>query len=99
MIDLGGQVQSPQRDAEQEPHPGHDPVAIADARVRLGQVQLKLADVLARSAIMRSLQKCREALAAVNVASLRVRPQLAHIFDHTLTQRGDSLCAIGETRI
>src|ERR1700680_5209736 len=31
VIDLGGKIQSPQRHAEQEPQPGHDAVAIADA--------------------------------------------------------------------
>src|SRR5215471_7401296 len=31
VIDLGGKVQSPQCHAEQEPQPGHDAVAIADA--------------------------------------------------------------------
>src|SRR6202171_1442745 len=33
VIDLGGKIQSPQRHAEQEPQPGHDAVAIADAHV------------------------------------------------------------------
>src|ERR1019366_8261502 len=40
VIDLGGKIQSPQRHAEQEPEPGRDAVAIADARPRLRQVQL-----------------------------------------------------------
>src|SRR6478735_2572041 len=35
VIDLGGKVQSPQRHAKQDPQPGHDAVAIADARARL----------------------------------------------------------------
>ena len=46
VIDLGGKIQSPQRHAEQEPQPGHDAVAVADAHARLGQVQLEPADVL-----------------------------------------------------
>src|ERR1017187_9766053 len=32
VINLSGKIQSPQRHAEQEPQPGHDAVAIADAR-------------------------------------------------------------------
>src|SRR5438445_302874 len=35
VIDLGGKIQSPQRHAEQEPQPGHDAVAVADARAGL----------------------------------------------------------------
>ena len=35
VIDLGRKIQSPQRHAEQEPEPGHDAVAIADARAYL----------------------------------------------------------------
>jgi hypothetical protein len=46
MIDLGRKVQPPQRHAEQEPQPGHDAVAVRDARPCLGEVQLKAADVL-----------------------------------------------------
>jgi hypothetical protein len=38
VIDLGGQIQSPQCHAKQEPQPGHDAVAIADAHAGLGQV-------------------------------------------------------------
>src|SRR5712675_1051887 len=44
VINLGRKIQSPQRHAKQEPHPGHDAVAIADARARLGKMQLKPAD-------------------------------------------------------
>jgi hypothetical protein len=36
VIDLGGKIQSLQRHAEQEPQPGHDAVAIADAHACLG---------------------------------------------------------------
>jgi len=46
VVDLGRQIVPPQRDAEQELHPGHDPVAIADAEAALDQVQLKAANVV-----------------------------------------------------
>src|SRR5258706_1921007 len=46
VIDLGGKIQSPQRYAQQEPQPGHNLVAGTDAQAGLGQVQLKLADIL-----------------------------------------------------
>ncbi len=46
VIDLGGKIQSPQRHAEQEPQPGHDAIAVADAHTGLGQVQLEQPDVL-----------------------------------------------------
>ena len=46
VIDLGGKIEPPQRHAEQEPQPGHDAVAVTDARARLGQVQLEPADVV-----------------------------------------------------
>jgi hypothetical protein len=49
VIDLGGKVQPPQRYAQQEPQPGHNLVAGTDAQAGLGQVQLKLADILGRS--------------------------------------------------
>ena len=39
-------VQPPQRHAEQEPQPGHETVAVGDARPCLGEVQLEAADVL-----------------------------------------------------
>src|SRR5215471_18929584 len=35
------QIVARQRDAEQEPHPGHDPIAVADARTALDEVQLE----------------------------------------------------------
>src|SRR6266568_5594495 len=91
VIDLGGKLQSPQRDAEQEPQPGHDAVTVADARARLRQMQLEPADILRRSRLGRSLQKCSELLAAANVASLRARTELArvHVLDHALAQRRD----------
>src|SRR6516225_9509857 len=88
---LGGEIVPPQRDAEQKPHPRHDPVAIADARPALDQVQLEAADVVSCRRVGRAPQKRREAPAAVDVASLRMAPQLAggHILDHTLAQRAD----------
>src|SRR5205823_2446955 len=79
--------------AKQEPHPGHDAIAVADAHAGLSQVQLEPADVLARGRIKRSLQKCSEPLAAGDVAALRVRTKLArvHVLDHALAQRTDSI--------
>jgi hypothetical protein len=35
------QIVATERDAEQEPHSGHDPIAIADARTALDEVQLE----------------------------------------------------------
>src|SRR5438309_414482 len=45
VIDLGGMLEPPQCHAEQEPHPGYDAVAVADAHTCLRQVQLELAEV------------------------------------------------------
>src|SRR5205814_3979002 len=75
----------------QKPHPRHDPVAIADAQPALDQVQLEAADVVSCRRVGRAPQKRGEAPAAVDVASLRMAPQLAggHILDHTLAQRAD----------
>src|SRR5258708_24192802 len=91
VVDLGGKVQSPQRDAEQEPQPGHDAVTVADARARFRKMQLEPADILRRSRVGRSLEKRSEPLAAVNVAPLRAYTELAcvHVLDHALAQRGD----------
>jgi hypothetical protein len=92
VIDLGSEVKPPQRHPEQEPQPGHDNVAGADAYAGLGQVKLEPADFLERGRLGRSLQKRRKPPAAADVAPLRARTELAriHVFDHTLTQRGDS---------
>src|SRR4051812_38080493 len=81
-----------ERDAEQEPHPGHDPIAVADARPALDQVQLKSAHLVGRCRIGRAFEPGSETLATVNVAALRVRGELArsHVLDHALTQRTDS---------
>src|SRR5215472_15682755 len=88
MVDLGCQIVPPQRDAEQELHPGHDPVAIADAETALDQVQLKAANVVGGGRVGRALQERRKPPAAVDVAALRMGPQLAcpHVLDHALTQ-------------
>ena len=43
---LGNKVESPERDTEQELHPGHDAVAIADAHAALDEVQLEAAYVI-----------------------------------------------------
>ena len=93
VIDLGGKIQSPQRHAEQEPYPGHDTVAVADAHARLGQVQLEQADVLRCGGVRGALQERSEPLAAVDVALLRVRTELArvHVLDHALAQRADGI--------
>src|ERR1700682_1181410 len=98
VINLGRKIQSPQRHAKQEPQPGHDAVAIADARARLGKMQLEPADILRRGGVGRPLEKRGEPLAAAHLAPLRSRTELAriHVFDHTLTQRGDSLGCHGQ---
>jgi hypothetical protein len=93
VIDRGGKIQPPQRHTEQEPHPGHDAVAIADARARLRKMQLEPADVLGRSRVGRSLEKCGETLATADVAPLRARTELAgiHVLDHALAQQADGI--------
>src|ERR1700756_4504169 len=72
---------------------GHDPIAVADAGPALDEVQLKSADLVGGCRIGRTLQPNSEPLATVNVAALRVLVELArcHVFDHTLTQRTDSV--------
>src|ERR1700675_3966359 len=91
VINLGRKIQSPQRHAKQEPQPGHDAVAIADARVRLGKMQLKPADILQCGCVRGPVEKRSEPLAAVNMAPLRPRAELAciHVLDHALAQRAD----------
>jgi hypothetical protein len=97
--DLGGNIQSPQRHAEKEPVPGHDAVAIADARPRLRQVQLEQADLVSRGRVGRALQVRGEPLAAADVDSLRVRVELAraHVLDHALAQRADGIGTHGNS--
>jgi hypothetical protein len=46
VVDLGCEIVPPQRDAEQEPHSGHDPVTIADAVTSFDQVQLEAANIV-----------------------------------------------------
>src|SRR6266446_2295919 len=52
---------------------------------------MKPADVLCRGRVGGSLEKRSEPLAAVNMAPLRARTELAriHVLDHTLAQRAD----------
>src|SRR5215471_19654859 len=90
---LGRQIVATQGDAEQEPHPGHDPIAVTDARTALDQVELKKAHLVGRCSIGRALEPGGEPLAALDVAALRVRIELArsHVFDHALTQRTDGV--------
>ena len=93
MPDLGRQIVATQRDAEQEAHPGHDPVAVADAGAALDEVQLESAHLVGRRRIGRAFEPGGEPLAAGDVAALGVRVELArsHVFDHSLTQRTDSV--------
>ena len=70
MVDLGRQIVPPQRHAEQELHPGHDPVAIADTEAGLRQMQLKAANVVGGRRIGGAFEECCEALAAMDVAAL-----------------------------
>jgi hypothetical protein len=53
-----------------------------------GQVQLKAADVIRGGRVRRPLENCRKPFAAMDVASLRVRTELARVYvlDHELTQ-------------
>jgi hypothetical protein len=93
VIDLVRQIQSPQGHAEQEPQPGHDAVAIADAHAGFGQVQLEAADILGRGRVGGAMKKHGKPLAAANVAPLRTRRELPriHVLDHAVTQRGDGI--------
>jgi hypothetical protein len=99
VINLGGEIVPPERDTQQEPHPGHDAVAIADAQSALDQVQLEAADIVGGGGVGRALEIGGEPLAAVDVAPLRMPPELAcsHILDHALAQRADgAICSHGE---
>jgi hypothetical protein len=101
VIDLGGKIQSPQRHAEQEPQPGHDAVAGADAHARRGEMQLEEADVLKRGRVRGPLQKRSEPLTAADVAPLRSCTELArvHVLDHALAQRVMDSVPIGNTPV
>ena len=70
VIDLGGEIVPPERDTKQEPHPGHDAVAIADAQPALDQVQLEAAYSVGGGGVGRALEIGGEPLAAVDVAPL-----------------------------
>src|ERR1700721_4187670 len=63
VINLGGEIKSPQRHGEKEPQPGHNALAIADAYSGLGQVQLEQADVLQCGRVGRPVEKRCETLA------------------------------------
>src|SRR3954464_8799343 len=67
--------------------------AVTDARTALDEVQLESAHLVGRCRIGRAFEPGGEPLATIDVAALRVRVELArrHIFDHTLTQRTDSV--------
>src|ERR1700730_2794065 len=95
---LGRKVQPPQRHAKQEPQPSHDAVAIADARARLGKMQLEPTDVLRCGRIRGPLEKRSKPLAAVNMAPLRPGAEFAciHVLDHALAQRGDGVRTHGQ---
>src|SRR5215467_3982351 len=77
VVDLGRQIMPPQGDAEQELHPGHDPVAITDAQTRFDQMQLEAANVVGGGRVGRALQERRKSPATVDVAALRMGPELA----------------------
>ena len=87
VIDLGGEIVPPQRDAEQEPQARHRAVACADAQPALGQVQLEPADVVGGRRVGRALQEGREPLAAVDV---RVSERMCKEVSVSLPLRGDS---------
>ena len=98
VVDLGGKVQPPERHAEQELEPGHDPVAIADAQSCVDQVQLEQPDIVGCGRIGRALQVCGKPLAAADVTLLRMRSELAraHILDHALAKWADGIGTHGE---
>src|SRR3981189_3744587 len=90
--DLGRQIVATERDAEQEPHPGHDPIAVADAPPAPAPVQLKPAHLVGRCRIGRAFEPGGEPLAALDMTTLRVWVELerSNVLDHALTQRTDS---------
>ena len=87
VVNLGGQVQAPERHAEQELHAGHDAVAIADARPALHQVQLEAADVIGGGGVRRALQERGEALAAVDVVRCEWGPSWRAFMSSTMRWR------------
>src|SRR6185369_8246644 len=93
VIELGEKIEPPQCDAEQEPQSCHRTIAAADAQPPLGQVQLEPAQVVRGGGVGRALQECGEPLAGAYVALLCERVELAraHVLDHALAQRADSI--------
>src|SRR5262245_39453211 len=63
----------------QEPHSGHDAVAIDYAEAGLGQMQLKARNVIGGRRVGGALEECRKAFAALNAAALRTRSELARL--------------------
>src|SRR5215831_15341722 len=61
---LGRQIVATQRDAEQEPYPRHDPIAVADARTALDEMQLETPHLVRRCRVRRALKPGGEPLAA-----------------------------------
>jgi hypothetical protein len=52
-MELGEEIEPPQRDAEQEPQSLHSTTAFADARPGLGEVELEAAEVLSTGGLGR----------------------------------------------
>jgi hypothetical protein len=88
MKDLGRQIVTPERDAEQKSNAGHDPVAITDARTTLDQMQLKQPHIVGGCRIRRALQVAGKTFTTRDVAALAMAPELAriHVLDHALPQ-------------
>ncbi len=92
MVDLGGQIVPAQRHAEQEPHPRHDAVTIADGEpFFFDERQLELAHVVGCRRLRRAFEESGEPLATVEMAAQRMTPEFARtdVVDHALTQRAD----------
>jgi hypothetical protein len=69
---LGRQIVSTQRDAKQEPHFRHDPIAVTDTRTSLDEVQLETSHLVGRLRIGRAFEPSGKLLTAINVAALRL---------------------------
>ena len=65
MPDLGRQIVVTQRDAEQEAHSGHDPVAVADAGAALDEMRLESTHLVGHRCIGRTFEPGGEPLAAI----------------------------------
>src|SRR5262249_39483065 len=97
VIDLGGKIMPAQRHLQQEPQSRHDAVAVGDAAAALHHALLEGADVVGGGSVGRALEERGKPLAAVDVAALRVPPEVArdHVVDHALAQRADGCrCAL-----